>query len=1420
MHMRAKNIIAVAVAGIACASAYGFKTNYVDCTLADYTGHDGTSWTKAFKTIQEGVEAAVAGDLVLVAPGYYDEGGASIDDGENGIPLTNRVCITKRITVRSKEGRATRDSTFIVGRHATNPNDGKRLGMGLDAVRCVRFSYDENTHGAVLEGFTLINGATHYNSGKDSPCSIGGGAYFGSRTAGEETASYLVDCVVSNCVSTRGGGIYYGNAIRCRITGNYTSNNSPAVRDGNLYWCIVDGNYGSAVAAYLGGAKAVGCTIVNTPSDAWPALRGNNSTDKDPTRCLAFNTVVLNNAVKESTHISLTNCVVDSRCKYYAGTDSSTGYSTNRCMSVGSESIQFVSTATCDLRPLSSGNLADAGDAAHLVHVPERWRHLDYNGNPVPQSGAIAAGAIVKTETPRGGVVRFVSDYKNADKPAVAVNGYRNLVSMLYHVALVNAEPLDVECEMPTDPAKLPSRVLYGFSGIHDENSSSPSTMYYFPLRDTLKTYVLTPPSGLLQIQAHVTDNVIWANPYASSDAAADGSGDRPYRTLQAAVDAAYARQDLPGNERYFVIKAMKGAYGEGCAFYGGVSNRVAFTNDSFNVRLYAVDGPDETFIVGAEDRSTGHAYGYGSAAVRCVASGSGSSSVNGFTLCGGRVGLNAGSEKTGANCLFGGGIFARDKPFFSVEDCVITNCAGSRGSIAYGGCLRRCRVRDCVTTMVGALRGSVHASACVFERIVSDDIVGQDDYVYNCTMASDWSLGTCPAGTGNNTVNGMFNTILYGFKNIENLPNTELAGVFYGNVRNVHSQVPNLLGISAAGMKFADAENGDYSLYSACIPASKASETYPGGDFWRYAPAVDVNGARYAFNGNGPVVAGAFATSVPSILVSASASKGVASVSVSPEGDAFLAEGDDSVTFTANDAETRNFQGFYLNGELVTTAATFTYAHDGAYDGGRFEIEARYVPYWYVDPTKSDTNGGRSWADAKRTLEEVMKLALPGDTVYAESGTYGEGSMIQDVNCYDGTPLLRARVVLPAGVSLVSRRGPESTVIAGAAASEDVDGFGGGDDALRCVYMNADSRLEGFTLAGGRTSGKTEHDDNCRGAGVHGWKDNMPLVKDCVISNCVAGRAGGSLYVTAVNCRYFYNRATHSCGAALNTANHNCYFDYNYGGVSGYGGFIVGYWMDLRNCTIGAHNFTDTPLGPSPANSIGVIPNAYNVLVLKGKALQQSDIGFPSGVYSNCAFTASILPFSTNCIVDAATVFAIVERLQADENGVPLIGHNDAIDMGDARYLDARFASSDMDGNPRAVNGARMDIGCYEADWKARYSGDLGSRLSVSEASPAVYETDGRAVALVDGCKVAIDMSGDGVRVPRQTVSFRVYGDGVLTLAVDGETLSFADTGSVQTYQVRSASELRRFEFSFAGTGRAELLSAANCLGMSLVIR
>ena len=305
--------------GSCISAAFGVSTNYVDCTMDDYTGHDGTSWAKAFKTIQEGVNAAALDDVVLVAPGYYDEGGATAGSGDNY--LTNRVYINKRITVRSRDGRASRDKTFIVGRHASVPQDPQGMGMGMDAIRCVRFQFTDATHGAVVEGFTLINGATRWynNSGEAGGydrCTVGGGADFGVLTTGPSTASYLVDCVISNCVATRGGGMYFGNAVRCRFTGNYARMNSPAVRDGNMYYCISDGNFGASSPIYLGGANAINCTIVNEPEQT--TVRGN----ADNTPCVGANCVVLQHRTvsgnnRDGICISLSNCVIAANAVYY-----------------------------------------------------------------------------------------------------------------------------------------------------------------------------------------------------------------------------------------------------------------------------------------------------------------------------------------------------------------------------------------------------------------------------------------------------------------------------------------------------------------------------------------------------------------------------------------------------------------------------------------------------------------------------------------------------------------------------------------------------------------------------------------------------------------------------------------------------------------------------------------------------------------------------------------------------------------------------------------------------------------------------------------------------------------------------------------------------------------------------------------------
>lgn len=171
---------------------------WVDCNLADYAGHDGSTPELAFETIQDGI-ASYNGNLVVnVKPGRYAKGGGYVQDA------SNRVCIAGHwgiVRVRSTGGR---DVTFIEGaKDPSTAEDPVLDGCGPAAMRCVAGTAAALAAGlgstaGCVQGFTLTGGRG-YGSGSDTTQMRGGGALL--------DAIELLDCTITNCVASRGAAV-------------------------------------------------------------------------------------------------------------------------------------------------------------------------------------------------------------------------------------------------------------------------------------------------------------------------------------------------------------------------------------------------------------------------------------------------------------------------------------------------------------------------------------------------------------------------------------------------------------------------------------------------------------------------------------------------------------------------------------------------------------------------------------------------------------------------------------------------------------------------------------------------------------------------------------------------------------------------------------------------------------------------------------------------------------------------------------------------------------------------------------------------------------------------------------------------------------------------------------------------------------
>ncbi len=434
----------------------------------------------------------------------------------------------------------------------------------------------------------------------------------------------------------------------------------------------------------------------------------------------------------------------------------------------------------------------------------------------------------------------------------------------------------------------------------------------------------------------------------------------------------------------------------------------------------------------------------------------------------------------------------------------------------------------------------------------------------------------------------------------------------------------------------------------------------------------------------------------------------------------------------------------------------------------------------YYVDPylgndafdgSQPKPAGGESKVGPKKTLVGVMQLvtANNGDIVYAAPGEYNS---LKTSSNY--------RVSIPAGTSLIASGKAEETFIVGTNASNvavDVEPWGCGADAIRCVDMKENTKLVGFTVCGGRAIGVA---DNVYGGGIVAANSNNVVVVDCIISNNVSGRAGGMSNGIAVRCEFSNNRAKKSGPHVMKASLYNCYLHDALGGD-----VYPVYQSTIRNCHL-----------RGGANTCNVF-NSYVSSDRSGNKFHFS--GYPSKHNNSTAVT--------NCFI------ATTDAMLIDVNCRPVKGSHKGIDKGSYYYYTngmpqvvAEILGVDFKKGQRVYNG-EIDIGCGEYDPRSDLAFSLAHSdcFSVEKQSPGVVFGDSGSVEIPGGEELqAVWTPPEGVAA-QLSYSFKatVTGEAVLIVYRDGKEVARwgAEDGAQSFGYASSGTHTLRFVCEGEGT-------------------
>lgn len=1320
-----------------------------------------------YSTIQAAVDAAQSGDTVYVRPGIYDNGGG-VDAAEG----TNRVHITKSLTLA-----ATSDDpadTVIVGAF----DSAEKFGRGPAAVRCVLVQATASDV-VVIRGFTIRDGACHASEG------VAGDArtYAGGASA-ESGNVWFADCRFFGNRGVRGGQVRGGTYLRCRFEGGCGAETAAAA---TLVYCLVTATLPSSEsgANYLVGTdvSCINCTFYRNGTKYLASALDEQHALKN---CVLAGQDYL---TYSAGHIEASHTLF---CRQKDSASPIDNADTSRLTSAdcieGKANEQFMAPAFEDWRLVTGSDAIGLGtaDALSTLHPPAGLNvYEDYAHGEVPHEGTINAGCVQAVATPAGGRVRVEGlPFVVADQTV-----YEDLY---FHP---EAYPTQYQAEI----SHTSDIGVYRIDCMADGDRR-----IRYPMPDDTFAFV-PPPDTSISMTCSVirAASVIHVDPTADVGVA-DGTSERPYATLQDAVGA---------SKSMGLIRAAAGHYRDGGTLADGVSNRVAITKA---LRLVGA-GAERSFIHGAGDPNAPvGANGCGSGAVRCVQAIEGNICVQGFTLVDGHAGLSSAEENPSHNTPMDQGGAVKTGGSCIISDCVISNCVAYRGSAGYGPHLVRCRVTRC--SGFGGVRlveqgrmtscavygcvasgsadgagGPILLDTCTARQttLVADSsanqrAVGSQHVAYGCVISG----GIAPSASWAWTVRGCFTAPNY-------YPAADTAG--------------NAPDAATGNIRFADARAHDYRLLATSEAIGHGY--YDEATFWKtYEPGLDGTPLLFV---DGKPLPGAFQRPVPVLIAPSAIDAGMLSLS----GTNAVEEGD-TVVVELSDAR-RPVKGFLVDGNVQPgTRWTYTAPSFGASGG----VSVTDVPVfvfgtnWYVNAAMPDDSGdGFTLESAKRTLISICTndYLMAGDVIHAARGDYTEGAAR-----HSASDAIRARVLVPSGVTVVSDEGPSVTFITGAQATTSCrEGtLGCGSDAVRCAVVEADGVLKGFTLRNGYArwlldgaGGDTQRIDDNYAGGFLGLSPRACLV-DCTVVDCIAPRSALAHGGRYERCRLMGDTASVGTGFDGN-------FQERFGGF--YDSVILVSSMftvdfPLVNCTVRNTSknlqagFEQVYLSDT---SIQGVTNCVFACQIRNNGGTADGFRPPCSGNIVCTGIAGTQPTDANA---ARFKVMSIERIAQAYNLETLSFTGAKVaELVDCGVNREEYGNSmDVDGNLRVLNRT-IDLGAAEYDWRADFGRALSrSRVSVRTATANVTTNAVSGLELADGDLLELDwMFKVG-----GTATFNISAAmSEVSVSVDGVRVS--PEGS--TYSIFGAPGAHRVAIAYSGDGAAVVSAFMDPkIGMAVIIR